>query len=755
MTGRFPLPVRLRPSARAESQSGPVPRRGLVPAAAAVLAAFVATAPADAAAQERLIPRLDGPVVVDGHVDDAAWASIPPLPMTMFEPEFGGEITRPSVVRVAHDGEYLYAAGEFADDDRVRANSLVRDHYADDDMFNLVIDSFDDERSAFWFLVTPRGTRVDGTITDDAEGDSWNHPEFDNYWNAAAVVHDGGGWSAELRIPFSSLRFRQVDGEAVMGLIAGRLIPRHQERHTFPAIRPGPAVAQFKPSLAAKVRIEGIEAARPVHVVPYLLGGFTDAFDPSDPSGRGWNDFGEIGGDVKVALGRSLTLDLTVNTDFAQTEVDDARVNLTRFDLFYPEKRRFFLERSGVFDFGDGSEHRLFHTRMIGLSDDGRAERIYGGSRLAGRVGEWDLGLVTMQTARADADGTENSTVARVRRTVLNPNSALGGILTTRTAIGGELVAAGGIDGSVRLFGSSYLEWDIAAVAGTGRRFDDDRLNARVSLERRDRSGLAYDLEVVRVGERYRPPLGFILRNGTTGYRATIRHGEFGGRVLQERAVLLEAAGRRRHADGALESGDLALGWTGVRRGGGSLTAGVRLSREDLLEPFPLSAAAVVPAGEYRFIGGDLQLATPPGGRIRTVAVVDGGGFFDGRRITVALRPQWNPSPHVEISGELESNAVTFPDRDQSYRADIVRLRARVSMDAHASLHGVVQYDGATDAVGTNVRLRYNFREGRDLYVVYTEGRPALAPTGGGGGGDGPAARDRRLVVKYTHAIVR
>lgn len=154
-------------------------------------------------AQELEIPRIDGAITLDGLPTEPTWATAESLAMTMFEPVFDSPITRGSSVRIGHDGEFLYAAGMFVDDGAVSANSLIRDHAGEDDFFNLVIDSFNDDETALWFLVTPAGTRVDGAITDDAEGASWNHPEFDNVWDAAAQITEGG-WSAEMRIPLSS-----------------------------------------------------------------------------------------------------------------------------------------------------------------------------------------------------------------------------------------------------------------------------------------------------------------------------------------------------------------------------------------------------------------------------------------------------------------------------------------------------------------------------------------------------------------------
>jgi hypothetical protein len=553
-------------------------------------------------------------------------------------------------VRVAHDGLYLYALGVFRDDGPIQANSRIRDHYADDDFFNLVIDGLNDQETALWFLVTPLGTRQDGAIVDDAEGDRWNLPEFDNRWDAAAVI-TSDGWSAEMRIPLSSLRFQEQDGEVRMGLIVGRMIMRLRERHTFPAIQPGRNVAQFKPSLAGPVVLRGVTASRPVELRPYGLGGFSRT-QPGDVVAED-RIARELGADLKVGLGPRLTLDLTVNTDFAQTEADDERLNLTRFNLFFVEKRQFFLERAGIFDFGDPRDHRLFYSRRIGLAPDGTTRRVYAGGRLTGRVGPWEVGVLDMQSEATDG-GARNDAVARVRRRVLNLSSHIGAILTT-TAQSGQVAAAGGVDGTFNLAASHYLTFS-AAVSEIP---DVGLAHAlHVTLEDRDRRGFAYHLRASRMDSNYAPPLGFVLRPGSSTLGGGASYGRFGlPGWLQQQVVSARTTMYRRQDGTGVETIDSDLSWHAIRRGGGSVSVGVRGTRENLAMGFALSPSTQVPAGRYDFLDGHLVIGTPGGRSWRSIMSITGGGYFDGHRIGAGLEQVWNVSPIVELGGRCRWTA--------------------------------------------------------------------------------------------------
>jgi hypothetical protein len=699
--------------------------------------------PMPAAAQELVLPRLAEPVHIDGRPDESVWQDVPPLPMTMFEPESGGNISRSSIVRMAHDGRYLYASGIFVDEGPVRANSLVRDEYADDDYFNLVIDSFDDGETALWFLVTPLGTRQDGAITNDAEGDAWNHPEFNNVWDAAAEITDTG-WTAEMRIPFTSLRFAPVGDTVRLGLIAGRMITRIGERHTYPAIARGPNAAHFKPSLAGNVVLAEVESTHLVRATPYVISRRewtgSASVDQSDGTGH------DVGGDLKLGLGSRFTLDVTLNTDFAQTEADDERINLGRFDLFFPEKRQFFLERAGAFAFGDRADHRLFHSRTIGLDDTGVPEPIFGGARLTGRASGWEVGALQM-FSDASSGGTEMTGVLRGRRDLEGVGSYVGAMATARRPGIGPRDGAAGLDGALRLRGTHFFTFSAAASQIEG---GDGGPAVELALRDRDRRGLTYDVAAGWRHRSYDPPLGFVERVGISFVEGSLTHGAFNntGR-LQERMVGIRGALVTRDAFGAVETARGTVHWDGRRRGGGAGSAGVTVVHEALDESFMLAPDVTVPRGDHTFVEATMSVDAPSGWRVRGWAEVSGGEYFDGHRLSVGLHPLVTFSRHLEIAGSVERNHVRFAARGERFRGDIVRLGVRASLDARLSLHALGQYNSATDRLAGNVRVRYAFAEGRDLYLVWNEGhrtseRSAQEERG---------LDFRGLAIKYTHPI--
>ncbi len=298
---------------------------------------------------------------------------------------------------------------------------MYRDRLAGSDHFEILLDTYSDNETAYIFNTISTGVRTDAAVANDATGgtissSAWFNRNFNTFWDTK-VSRDEKGWYAETRIPFSSLRFQNVDGEVVMGLTVQRKIARKLERLVFPNIPPENDWAFLKPSLAQKILIKGIKPTKTVYITPYLLSGTarTNMLNDSE-NGYEWDNNPEfdIGGDVKFSVTNNLTMDFTGNTDFAQVEADDQLINLSRFSLFFPEKRQFFQERSAVFEFRTGGLSRLFFTRRIGLTDDGMPVPIIGGVRLTGRINTWDVGALNMQTRNFNSFESENFGVFRI-----------------------------------------------------------------------------------------------------------------------------------------------------------------------------------------------------------------------------------------------------------------------------------------------------------------------------------------------------
>ena len=676
--------------------------------------------------QEPLVlHRLTGPIQLDGLSDEPAWAEVPLLTATMQTPTFGQAPSERTEFRVAYDDQYLYASGRMYDSDPrgIQATSLKRDDSSlSNDWFFVNLDTFNDKVTAAAFGTNPAGIRNDAVVSD---GDGRPNFDWNTFWDAA-VQQTGEGWFAEIRIPLSSLRFQEVNGQVVMGLSLWRGIARKNEVITFPAIPP--EWGRVKVSQMQEITLEGVRRRNPVYLTPYLLGGAVRSHAlTADRSAYVGTDQGirEAGLDLKYGVTSSLTLDLTYNTDFAQVEADEQQVNLTRFSLFFPEKRVFFQERASIFDFEMGGNDRLFYSRRIGLSA-GQPVPIHGGARLVGRIGEWDVGLLDMQTAALGDLRSQNFGVARARRQVLNENSYVGAIVTGRHGAGADNVAYG-VDGLFRVAGQDYvtLVWAASGEGfGGGSEALPDRSFLRARWERRGTDRLVYALDLSRAGAAFNPEMGFLLRSDYTRLGDRISYGWRPGREssILRQALTLNGSAYRRNRDGSLESMSVGPEWTVVTKRGHGVTIGATLAEEDLERPFQLSQGATVPAGRYRFQSTALSYSPPTGALLRASAGVEGGSFFDGRQALARVSPTWNVSRHLELGGLYQWSRVDFPDRDERFTAHIARLRSRVMLDTRFSAAGFLQYNSALDALSANLRLRYNVSEGNDLYLVYNAG---------------------------------
>ena len=707
------------------------------------------------AAQEAPMPlsRLSGAIAVDGMPDEPAWQQVPALPLTMYAPVFRGTPTQRTEIRVAYDDEYLYVAGWFYDTEPagIRINSLYRDRWNGDDALAIYIDAFNDNRNAKWFGVTPAGMRFDQLVSDD--GATLNE-NWDGFWSASTRI-TGEGWFAEVRIPFSTIGFHpDSDGRAVMGLTVTRLVSRKGERVTFPAI--DPAFEFRRPSLARDVALEGVRSRTPVYVTPYALTGTnrTTAPGPVGFASRRETEK-EIGLDVRYPMSGNLTLDLTVNTDFAQVEADEQQVALDRFPLFYPERRRFFQEGSGLFDFVSYGGGRLFHSRRIGLASDLTTVPIIGGGRLVGRAGGWDLGALEVQTDAVNGRPGENFGVLRLRHQVLNRWSTAGLMLTSYSGGDHQNVALGA-DTTLRPFGDNYLD---VKWAGT---FDDREIRTPSFLERslvdarwqrRTGRGLSYTAQYTRAGDEYKPEIGFMPREDFTTanlsgnyYFFTDKH-----RVFKRVYPGALAFNTFRNSDKALESGQYAVWVQWDTKAGGGGWVEPKLFHENVLAPFTIGNAVRIPAGVYDF--ADLQIRTTmaQGRKLRADVDFRSGTYFDGTRTQVILTPTWNVSRYLEVGGDYQLSALRFPVRQQETNIQLARFRIRTAANARASANAFVQYNSTTDRVDLNLRLRYAFAEGTDLWIVYNEGldtepttRFEIAQ---------PRSLARALIVKYTHTL--
>lgn len=711
------------------------------------------------AQQTIVLQKISGPIKLDGLSDEPAWQTIDPLPMSMYTPVFEGPATEKTEIRIAYDDQYLYVSGRLydSDPDGIQANSLIRDLDRGGDFLNVMFDTFNDNENYLGFTTTPAGNRLDAEISNDAEGDAGEffNMDWNTYWDNAVVQNDEG-WFVEMRIPFSSLRFQSTDGKVVFGFSTNRLVGRKNERVTFPAIPPKWDLGPWKASRGVDLILYDVKPARPIYLTPYLLGGFAkNARLNSDATGYvSKNDFErEVGLDAKFVVSSNLTVDLTANTDFAQVESDDERVNLTRFSLFFDEKRQFFQERSGIFRFSTGGNNRLFHSRRIGLTDDGRPVRIFGGGRVVGRIGDWDYGLLNMQTDGIDTVSSENFGVIRLRRRWLNDYSFFGAMVTTKAGDDRHNVSYG-LDASIRVMENDYITVNWAQTTETDSKTDFDASLIRLEWERRKTRGLGFAGEFIHTGRRYNPEVGFVDRTGVLTFSNEVTYGFFASddsRVRKQTAGIADFLVLNK-SNNHVETDILTGHWQVETKTGATVTLEVNRQFEDIPTPFNLSDEVEIPEDRYTFYDFAAQFNMAPGRLLRSNFAASAGSFFDGTKIGASVSPVWNQSRHLEISGNYEFNRIRFSDRNDELDTHILRFRLQGAFNSEFSGNALVQFNSVVKDIAVNARLRYNFREGQDLYIVYNE---ILNTDRDFGPVRLPASDNRTILIKYTHTFIR
>jgi len=707
------------------------------------------------------VPRLQGEIDFDGIPDEDAWHAIDEVPLFVYLPVFGAEPSETSILKIAYDDTYFYLGAylDYTDLAEMRAVGKKRDYTMPVcDWLGVFLDTFYDRENSMMFWTNPNGVRTDGTTKNDMADQSSDYSfSWNTFWDAASVLNDHG-WSAEIRIPFSSLRFQTTDSITVMGLTLVRYIPSNGEFITFPEISPEFASAYMKASLTTPVLFRNISSKKTVYLSPYVTGGMewsnelNEAGTEYVSSSRAKYDAGL---DLKYSLTNNLTLDVTVNTDFAQVEADDQKINLTRYSLYFPEKRVFFLEKADVFDFSFLGGNNLFYSRRIGLSN-GQPVRIYGGARLTGRVNKWDLGILDMQTAAFEEKPGENFGVFRAKRNILNKNSYLGSMVTSRLGTDGTSNLAYGLDGQIRVTGDEYLTVRWAQTFendSANRLFDLSPSRILLNWARRRQNGFAYDLAYTWSGDRFNPGIGFEAKENYQGYRVISQYGWFPGKEsgLRYHKIMLTAYTFWNTATRLRETVNGMLTWYYEGQKGNHGDFSLNWYLEDLYDQLTLgNDQASVPSGRYSFAYLSGSYYTSYASDLSASFTAEAGRFYDGTKISLYAAPTLNIGSDIDVGLTYNFDFVSFPDRDAGFTNHIAGFKGLWTFTTKTSLMAFIQYNTAIDKVVSNLRFRYNPREGNDLYIVWDEGlnsamareTPRLPLTSG-----------RTILLKYTYTF--
>lgn len=684
-----------------------------------------------------VIPQLQGEILLDGKIDEPAWQHAAHFKHILFEPVWNGTSTDSTELLVTYDDRFLYVAGRCYDHEpeKIVARNLVRDGWRGDDWLTFHVDAYGDKQNAVVFSVYPLGSRFDMATSNDAIdiGNSTFNANFNMIWDAKTTTNEQG-WFVEMKIPLSNLRFKAKDGRAVMGISSSRPIYHKGEFFQFPAIKQGEFEPVMRPSLKQPVVFEQIKSQRLLQVAPYFLSGFQQnrnyAETKIDKKQEG--EF-QTGLDVKYGLSPYLTLDLTVNTDFAQAEVDNQQVNLSRFSLFFPERRLFFQEQAGLFEVNLGNRSQLFYSRVIGINNSERTP-IIGGARLTGKLGKWDIGALNMQTSGttlSDATHipTENFGILRLRHKAFNDRSFVGFAGTSRVGKDRRNFAVS-TDAILNLKDNLYF---LGAVASTFDQASAESPNksglsaSRVnfSLEQRQRSGFAYNLGYSFSGKDFDPGIGFVDRSNFHRANGALNYSKFAkdrsGWLQVQNWNLLTADAYWNAGSGKLESLEWSSKWSGQDFIYNYYALSAVGNYEYLADTLYFSGGLHAPPGTYTFARGTLNYGPPNLRPINMSAQVSMGSFFDGWRFSSTIAPIFNINKHLEIRTNYQFEYLQFAKRHLQRPLHLASIQLGYAANLHLSGSAIIQYNSASDKLFANARLRYNFRDGHDIYLVYNE----------------------------------
>jgi hypothetical protein len=718
-----------------------------------VLTAAVAVLPAAAIAQDGSRPvtqagtksiralRIDSEIKLDGALAEEPWRHAEAVSdFVQQEPEVGQPATERTEVRALIDRDALYFGVACFDSDAggIVARELRRDNpLANDDRFEIVLDTFHDHRNAYHFVVNPRGTQYDAQSTD--EGQDVN-VEWDERWYAETAL-TGQGWTAEVKIPLAALRSRS--GIDTFGVNFKRFIRRKNEGVHWTGWDRDYRLLDVSQA-GHLLGLAGIDAGLKLRVKPFVLGGFRRAGGAGSGDDDALRDLGlEV---VKFSLTPGLTAEVTLNTDFAQTEVDDAVINLTRFPTFFPEKREFFLERAGIFEFGPGGRRgapanernlQMFFSRRIGLTGDRREVPMLGGAKVVGQAAGLDVGLLSAQTGRLEGGPQgANYTVLRLKRNILS-RSNVGTFFSNRQTARGDYNRVGGTDVNLTVFKNTYL------VAFAGKSFTPGLTgNAWVGRAKANWFTDTYELfaEHLYVGPDFQHDVGYVRRRDIRRSEATavwqprphwwksVRNFVTRAQAVYTTDVKNRLATREQILQGSLRfQSDDAL----------------RFNTTDTLDRverrFEISRGVFVPAREYHyrenFAEAEASGKRVVGGRVR----YGFGDFYSGTRRYWVVSPALRPSPHASLEASYEWNEVSLPEG--AFETHLVNGRLNLNLSNRWLSATLVQYDSASERTVLYFRLNHIYRPGDDVFFVYNQASQPGSRT------------ERALMVKITYSF--
>ncbi len=694
--------------------------------------------------------RLTSPLQIDGKLTEPIYQTLAPINgFIQIEPTPGAEANEKSEIWITFDKDRLYLSARLYDTDPegIVATELRRDNttiYNGNDLIGFALDTFYDRRSSFTFFTTPAGARMEGQTSNERQ---WNG-DWNPVWDVKVGRFDGG-WSVEAAVPFKSLRYRPGEGQ-VWGFNAIRAKRSTNEISFLTKLPPARGINAFQQmSLAATlIGLEPPSSSRPLDLKPYVTSSLSSDVNARPTPTSNVRD-ANVGFDAKYSLTEGLTGDFTANTDFAQVEADEQQVNLTRFSLFFPEKRDFFLENQGTFVFGgvsvggQGSDAPvLFYSRRIGLNA-GRIVPLRAGGRVTGRAGKYSVGVLDIHTGDEEFSGTRstNFSVVRLKRDILR-RSAVGLLASGRSiaASGSGRGMTYGVDGTFWFFQNLVVNtyWARTQTDGIG---GDDRSYLGQIDYTADR--YTVQLEHLAIGDNFTPEVGFVRRDDMRKSNALFK---FTPRLQGSRTIRkLSYQGQVNYVEngkGRLESREQSLEF-GINFMNGDILAvkGAR-NYEYLPRPFAIAPGVTLPVAEYGFenlrLNYNMSQQRPWAANI----TLEHGTFYNGHKTTMTFaRGRAQLSSRLSLEPTYSFNTVSLTEG--RFTTHLAGSRITYAMTPLMFASALVQYNSSADIVSVNARLRWEYQPGSELFVVYNEERDTLRPSVSG-------MLNRALIVKIN-----
>ncbi|HEY2974399.1 MAG TPA: DUF5916 domain-containing protein [Pyrinomonadaceae bacterium] len=677
--------------------------------------------------EARRIPavRVTDALKIDGLLDESAWSLAQPATDFLQEqPHEGEPASEKTEVRVLFDDKNLYIGIHAFDSDpaQINARELVRDaSFSNDDKIEILLDTYHDRRNAFRFAVNPLGTQQDALITDEGRDVnlSWDAP-----WISSGKI-DESGWTLEIAIPLTTLRFKE--GIESWGLNIARIIRRKNEENLWTSWQRSFGLERV--SQAGELTgVEDLRRRRLREIKPYVSGEWREGVPLVGANGFDAGARAHIGLEVaKLGITPSLTAEFTANPDFGQAEVDDQIVNLSRFSVFFPEKRDFFLENSGIFLFGRQEENQAFFTRRIGLTANGAPVPIDYGAKVTGKIGPYNIGFLHVQTRKLGQASTglgiprQQFTVLRVKRDILK-RSYIGAILVNRqgaTTVGGSSYnRVGGADAEFNVTDHYKLKafWMGSATPGVRSSAGSSRIE---SIFENDLYRFITVYE--DVGAKFNPEVGFIERNAIHQYFGQFAYKprpKFIPHVQQmEFETQIEYYTDRA---GKLATRQTELSWDTVFKNSSEFFFRPIEDVDDVLtEPFQIRQGIVIPAGTYHFNRPQVSFTSDLSKRIVFNLREKWGDFYSGKRYETSGGVTWRPNAHLLLDLSESYNRVRL--KEGNFSTSLFAGRMNYNFSRKLLTSALIQLNSAARLSVVNVRLRYIYRPNSDFFIIYNQ----------------------------------